>query len=89
VSAGQTLTLTVNAPNNPNQSPNVLFSLGACSGGATCFWDYQPGNVSTDGSGVLVLTFAVPAQAAHNSQYITGSIGFGNTSMSIKAPKVL
>ncbi|HEV2238089.1 MAG TPA: hypothetical protein VGR57_15620, partial [Ktedonobacterales bacterium] len=88
VSAGQTLILTVNAPNNPNQSPNILFSLGACSGGAMCFWDYVPGTYSTDSSGDLVLSFAVPAQAAHNTQYITGSLSFANGSINIKGPKV-
>jgi hypothetical protein len=90
VSAGTTITLTIIAPNNPNQSPNILFGLGACTGGATCFWDYPPGTYSTDGSGVLSLSFAVPAQAAHNSQNITGSVTFGSNgaSVSIKAPPV-
>jgi hypothetical protein len=83
--------LTVNAPNNPNQSPNILFGLNtACPSGVTCFWDYPPGQVSTDGSGVLILTFAVPAQAGLTGQNITGSVSFvsNGASLSIKAPPV-
>jgi hypothetical protein len=83
--------VTVNAPNNPNQSPNILFGLNtACPSNVTCFWDYTPGQFYTDGSGVLILNFAVPAQAALTGQNITGSVSFlGNgASVSIKAPPV-
>jgi hypothetical protein len=88
VPAGSTLTLTITAPNLNGQSPNILFSLGACPSTVTCFWDYTPGQFTVSG-GQIVLTFAVPIQAAHNPVNITGSVSFSSgPSVSITGPPV-
>jgi len=85
--AGQTGTLTIQAPAYKNRGVNIILSFGCI--GAGCTLDYQPTTTRLNVNGALSISYPVPAAAANSQVDISGFIQpTGGPQVSIDAAPV-
>ena len=76
---GQSGSLIIDDPAYPNHTVNIVLSFGQCSGNVSCTYLYTPAQgYHLDGSGHLLLTYTVPAQAEPNVAPESGMVNITN-----------
>jgi hypothetical protein len=76
--AGQSGTMTINAPGHAGAPINVILNFGVCANNASCTLLFTPTQYALDGKSSITLSYTVPAAAANNTAPISGMIEITN-----------